>query len=63
LALGKLARPVFQGCDDERQATPATDARNLIHAGKSGQDGRLACTKATALMTLAAFEAVMGELP
>jgi putative transposase len=56
------ARPVFQGCDDERQATLATDARNLIHAGKSGQDG-LGCTKATALMALAALEAVMGELP
>jgi hypothetical protein len=54
-----LAIPVFQGCDDERQATLATGARKLGRVARTG----LACTKATALMTLAALEAVMYELP
>jgi hypothetical protein len=40
------------------QARLATDARNLIHAGKMARTG-LTCTKAT---TLAALEAVLGHL-
>lgn len=43
------------------QARLATDARNLIHAGKMARTG-LACTKATALTALAALEAVLGHL-
>jgi hypothetical protein len=43
------------------QAHLATDARNLIHAGKMARTG-LTCTKATALTGLAALEAVMGDL-
>jgi hypothetical protein len=39
----------------------ATDARNLIHAGKMARTG-LTCTKATALTALAALEAVLGDL-
>jgi hypothetical protein len=44
------------------KAKLATDARNLIHAGKVSRTG-LTCTKATALMALAALEAVTEELP
>jgi len=44
------------------QALLATDARNLIHAGKVARTG-LTCTKATALKALAALEAVMSECP
>ena len=43
------------------QARLATDARNLIHAGKMARTG-LTCTKATALTALAALEAVLGHL-
>jgi hypothetical protein len=43
------------------QALLATDARNLIHAGKMARTG-LTCTKATALTSLAALEAVLGDL-
>lgn len=43
------------------QARLATDARNLIHAGKMARTG-LTCTKATALTSLAALEAVLGHL-
>jgi len=43
------------------QARLATDARNLIHAGKIARTG-LTCTKATALAALAALEAVLGHL-
>jgi len=43
------------------QARLATDARNLIHAGKMARTG-LACTKATALTALAALESVLGHL-
>jgi hypothetical protein len=43
------------------QARLATDARNLIHAGKMARTG-LACTKATALTALAALEVVLGHL-
>jgi hypothetical protein len=43
------------------QARLATDARNLIHAGKMARTG-LACTKATALTALAALEAVLAHL-
>jgi hypothetical protein len=43
------------------QARLATDARNLIHAGKMARTG-LTCTKATALAALAALEAVLGHL-
>jgi hypothetical protein len=43
------------------QARLATDARNLIHAGKMARTG-LTCTKATALTALAALEAVLGRL-
>lgn len=43
------------------QARLATDARNLIHAGKMARTG-LTCTKATALVALAALELVLGEL-
>ena len=42
------------------QARLATDARNLIHAGKMARTG-LTCTKATALTALAALEAVLGH--
>jgi hypothetical protein len=44
------------------QARLATDARNLIHAGKVARTGRT-CTKATALTALAALEAVIDNLP
>jgi hypothetical protein len=44
------------------QARLATDARNLIHAGKMARTG-LTCTRATALTALAALEAVLGHLP
>ena len=43
------------------QARLATDARNLIHAGKMARTG-LTCTKATALTALAALEAVLAHL-
>jgi hypothetical protein len=43
------------------QARLATDARNLIHAGKVARTG-LTCTKATALTALAALEAALGHL-
>ncbi len=43
------------------QARLATDARNLIHAGKMARTG-LTCTKATALTALAALEAVLRHL-
>jgi hypothetical protein len=43
------------------QARLATDARNLIHAGKMARTG-LTCTKATALTALATLEAVLGHL-
>jgi len=43
------------------QARLATDARDLIHAGKMARTG-LTCTKATALAALAALEAVLGHL-
>jgi hypothetical protein len=43
------------------QARLATDARNLIHAGKMARTG-LTCTKATALTALAALEAVLSHL-
>ena len=43
------------------QARLATDARNLIHAGKMARTG-LTCTRATALTALAALEAVLGHL-
>jgi hypothetical protein len=43
------------------QAQLATDASNLIHAGKMARTG-LTCTKATALTALAALEAVMGDV-
>jgi hypothetical protein len=43
------------------QARLATDARNLIHAGKMAKTG-LTCTKATALTSLAALEAVLDHL-
>ncbi len=43
------------------QSRLATDARNLIHAGKMARTG-LTCTKATALTALAALEAVLGHL-
>jgi hypothetical protein len=39
----------------------AIDGRNLIHAGKVARTG-LVCSKATALIALAALEAVMGDL-
>jgi hypothetical protein len=42
------------------QARLATDARDLIHAGKMARTG-LTCTKATALTALAALEAVLGH--
>lgn len=43
------------------QARLATDARNLIHAGKMARTG-LTCTKATALTGLAALESVLEHL-
>jgi hypothetical protein len=43
------------------QSYLATDARDLIHAGKMARTG-LTCTKATALAALAALEAVIGDL-
>lgn len=43
------------------QARLATDARNLIHAGKMARTG-LTCTKATSLTALAALEAVLSHL-
>ncbi len=43
------------------QASLAIDGRNLIHAGKMARTG-LACSKATALIALAALEAVMNDL-
>ena len=43
------------------QVRLATDARNLIHAGKMARTG-LTCTKATALTSLAALEAVLDHL-
>jgi hypothetical protein len=43
------------------QARLATDARNLIHAGKEARTRRT-CTKATALTSLAALEAVLDAL-
>jgi hypothetical protein len=43
------------------QARLATDARNLIHAGKMARTG-LTCTKATALTALAALEAVLAHM-
>lgn len=49
------------GEDTADRARLATDARNLIHAGKMARTG-LACTKATALTALAALEDVLGHL-
>jgi hypothetical protein len=43
------------------QANLAIDGRNLIHAGKVARTG-LVCSKTTALIALAALEAVMGDL-
>lgn len=45
-----------------QQARLATDARDLIHAGKMARTG-LACTQATALRSLAALAAVLEDLP
>jgi hypothetical protein len=44
------------------QARLATDARDLIHAGKMARTG-LTCTQATALRSLAALAAVLEDLP
>jgi hypothetical protein len=43
------------------QAALAIDGRNLIHAGKVARTG-LTCSKATALIALAALEVVMDDL-
>jgi hypothetical protein len=47
--------------EGKRQADLARDARNLIHPGKATRSGA-ACSKATALMALAAVYKVADDL-